>query len=217
MRTTLPRKSAGTASALPPAHPRDDLVGRRRAPLREGDRSVAGHDVDRALDALAVVFERVIRPGDRPVGIGQQGKIEAQLGGVRVVSVHPGGVHAEGLDAGSLELGHLVAHGGRWGPRGAAGAPPSGFARSQPAPPLIASPSRCAMRVSRCSTAGEWLGCRTSSPSSPCSWNDRIWLSLPCSPRWAASASAPTPWTRSVTWRSSGSGFSTYAGRPRPR
>src|SRR5438477_128819 len=66
----------------------------------------------RPPNAVGVVLERVIRPGDRPVGIGQQGKIEAQLGGVAEVSVHPGGVHAEGLDAGSLELGHLVAHGG---------------------------------------------------------------------------------------------------------
>src|SRR5437762_3474227 len=112
MRATLPRKSPATASALPAGHRGDDLVGRRRAPLREGDGSVAGHHVDGALNAVGVVLERVIRPGDRPVGIGQQGKIEAQLGGIAEVSVHPGGVHAEGLDAGSLELGHLVAHGG---------------------------------------------------------------------------------------------------------
>src|SRR5437667_9531633 len=28
------------------------------------------------------------------------------------MTVHRGGVHAEGLDPGSLELGHLIAHGG---------------------------------------------------------------------------------------------------------
>src|SRR5205814_2483748 len=82
MRATLPRKSPATASALPAGHRGDDLVGRRRAPLREGDGSIAGHHVDGALNAVGVVLERVIRPGDRPVGIGQQGKIEAQLGGV---------------------------------------------------------------------------------------------------------------------------------------
>src|SRR5882762_8324044 len=59
------------------------------------------------------------------------------------------------------------------------------------------------------SGAGEWLGCRTSRPSRPCSWNCRIWPSVPWSPRWAATATPPTAWTSSATCDKVGSGFST--------
>src|SRR5437763_7536337 len=100
---TLPRKSGGTG---------DDLVDRRRAALREGDLPVPAHDVHAALDALAVVLERVIGPRDRAVRIGQQGEIESQFPDVAGVRVHARGVHAERLHPRSLELGHLVAHGG---------------------------------------------------------------------------------------------------------
>src|SRR2546427_7558886 len=62
----------------------------------------------------------------------------------------------------------------------------------QSEPPLMAMPSRCAMPVIRRSVPGEWLGCRTSRPSRPCSWNCRIWPSEPWSPRWAATAIPPT-------------------------
>ena len=42
-----------------------------------------------------------------------------------------------------------------------------GANQSGPDPPLIASPRRSAIVMSRCSVAAEWLGCRTSTPSSP--------------------------------------------------
>src|SRR2546429_2494131 len=222
---------------------------------------VMGHHDVGELDDRTVVIERVIRPSCCPGGIGKQGKIEPQLGGVVEVSVHPGGVHAEGLDPGSLELGHLVAHGGelaisprsvvarveherdvlrlqdvgkrvglavgRFGleyrrlaadgqefghemslrfsettsrdalarrcsscsnhssgtsrPPSVVCASPSSVSPCQSDPPLMASPRRCAMRVSRCSTAGEWLGGRTSSPTNPCPSNGPVCPPLPCS------------------------------------
>src|SRR5207248_6439258 len=67
---TLPRKSGGM---------RDDLVHGRGAALCEGDRAMALHDVHRALDAHAVVFQRVVSPGDRAVGVREQGEIEPEL------------------------------------------------------------------------------------------------------------------------------------------
>src|SRR6266853_6947289 len=100
---TLPRKSGGTG---------DDLVDRRRASLREGDLPVPAHDVHAALDALAVVLERVIGARDHAVRIGQQRKIESQFPDIAGVGLHACGVHAERLHPRSLELRHLVAHGG---------------------------------------------------------------------------------------------------------
>src|SRR5256885_5401895 len=100
---TLPRKSGGTG---------DDLVDRRRASLREGDLPVPAHDVHAALDPLAVVLERVIGARDRALRIGQQRKIESQLPDVVGVSLQARGVHAERLHPRSVELRHLVAHGG---------------------------------------------------------------------------------------------------------
>src|SRR2546430_4810746 len=100
---TLPRKSGGTG---------DDLVDRRCAALREGDRPVLAHDVHGALDPLSIVLEGVVRARDRAVRIGQQRKVESQLPNVTGVALHAGGIHAEGLDPGRLELRHLVAHGG---------------------------------------------------------------------------------------------------------
>src|SRR6266446_2607767 len=80
MSATLPRKSGGM---------RDDLVHGRGAAPREGDRAVPLHDVHRALDALVVVLQRVVGPGD-----------------------HAGGVHTERLYASLLERRYLIAHGG---------------------------------------------------------------------------------------------------------
>src|SRR6267378_2421672 len=280
MSATLPRKSGGT---------RDDLLHARGAALREGDRAVPLHDVHRALDALVVVLQRVVGPGDRAVGVREQGEVEPQLRHVARVGFHTGGVHTERLDAGRLELRHLIAHGGeltvsargivariehqgdvrglenvgqtvglavrgRGGecgrfaadcqklahemslrvsatvsrdvvsrrssslsshssgtsmpPRGAWELP-SSWSPCQSDPPLMAMPRRCAIPVSRRSVPGEWLGCRTSRPSRPCSWNCRIWPSVPWSPRWAATATPPTAWTSSATCDKVGSGFST--------
>src|SRR5207247_367128 len=250
MSATLPRKSGGM---------RDDLIHGRSAPPREDDGAVPLHDVHRALDALTVVFQRVVGAGDRAVGVREQGKVETELLHVARVRVHTGGIDAERLDARLLELGHLIAHGGELavsaggvvsgikhqgdlfrlqdvgqavrvairrgsGERGRLGAdgqqlahvialrfcgtvsrdavvrrfaspsshsrgmssPPRGACESpssrspcQSEPPLIARPRRSAILVSRRSVPGEWLGCRTSRPSSPCSWNCRIWPSVP--------------------------------------
>src|SRR3989441_12951017 len=74
--------------------------------------SVPLHHVHRALDALAVVFQRVVGPGDLAVGIREQREIETELLHVARVSFHAGGVDAERLDARTLEFGYLVAHGG---------------------------------------------------------------------------------------------------------
>src|SRR5438309_839661 len=277
---TLPRKSGGM---------RDDLVHGRGAALCEGDGAIPLHHVHRALDALAVVFQRAVGAGDRAVGVREQRKIEAKLLDVARVTLHTGGVDAEGLDARFLELGHLVAHGGEltvsargvvagiehqrdlfrlqdigqavglairrgggergclaadgqelghvivlrfWGtvsrdivarrsssfssqssgissPPSGAWESPSSMSPCQSEPPLIARPRRCAIPVSRRSAPGEWLGCRTSRPSRPCSWNCRICPSVPWSPRWAATAIPPTACTRSATCCSVGNGFST--------
>src|SRR5437867_5435006 len=77
--------------------------------------------------------------------------------------------------------------------------PPSGAWESpkrvspcQSEPPLSASPRRSAIRVRRAPVAEEWLGWRTSIPSSPCSANCRICPSVPRSPRCAATATPPT-------------------------
>src|SRR5467141_2941213 len=88
MSATLPRRSGG----MP-----DDLVHGRSTALRECNGAVPLHDVHRALDALAVVFQRVVGPGDRTVGVGEQGKIEAKLLDVAGVALHTGGVDAERL------------------------------------------------------------------------------------------------------------------------
>src|SRR3989442_8977869 len=103
MSATLPRRSGGTP---------DDLIYGRSTALREGDRAVPLHDVHRALDALPVVFQGVVGPGDHAVGVGEQGKIEVELLDVARVALHAGGVDAERLDARASEPGHLVAHGG---------------------------------------------------------------------------------------------------------
>src|SRR5207249_10125821 len=66
----------------------------------------------RALDALPVVFQGVVGPGDAAVGVREQREIETELLHVARVGFHPGRVDAERLDARCLELGHLVAHGG---------------------------------------------------------------------------------------------------------
>src|SRR2546428_10657643 len=100
---TLPRSSGGI---------RDDLFHRRSAALREGDCAVPLHDIHRALDALTVVFQSVVGPGDRAVGVREQRKIEVELLDVARVALDAGGGDAERLDAPSLGLGHLVAHGG---------------------------------------------------------------------------------------------------------
>src|SRR5260370_21834231 len=102
-RTTLPRNSGGM---------RHDLVDRRSAALREADRAVPLYDVHRALDALPVVFQGVVGPGDRAVGVREQREIETELLHVARMSFHPRRVDAARLDARCLELGHLVAHGG---------------------------------------------------------------------------------------------------------
>src|SRR6266699_499424 len=101
-RTTLPRRSAGT----------DDVVHRRGAALRKPDRAVAADHVHRALNSLPVVLQRVVRAGDRALGIGQQREIEAILLDVALVTVHPRGVHSERLHLRCFELGDLIAHGG---------------------------------------------------------------------------------------------------------
>src|SRR6266508_706768 len=280
---TLPPSSAGTGSH----HCGDDVIRRRRAPLREAHSAVAADHVHRSLDAAIVLLEGVVRPGDRPIGIGQQREVEPHFLHIVAVGVHARGVHSEGFDARLLELSHLIAHGGElavsaggvvariehqrhvrrlehvgqrvrpavgrlcreagrlaahrqwvahavvlavW-PRRCSSCsshsmgtrmPPRGACESrnsespcQSEPPLTASPKRSAMRVRRCSTEGAWLGWRTSSPSSPYDSNWRICPSVPWSPRWAATATPPAACTRVVTSASVGSGFSTYAGRPR--
>src|SRR2546428_9064132 len=103
MSATLPRRSGGTP---------DDLIYGRSTALCEGDRAVPLHDVHRALDALPVVFQGVVGPGDHAVGVGEQREIETELLHVARVGFHPSRVDAERLDARCLELGHLVAHGG---------------------------------------------------------------------------------------------------------
>src|SRR6266550_5762894 len=101
-RTTLPRRSAGT----------DDVVHRRGAALRKPDRAIAADHVHRALNALPIVLQRVVRPGDRALRIGQQREIEAKLLDVALVTIHPRGVHSERLQLRCFELGDLIAHGG---------------------------------------------------------------------------------------------------------
>src|SRR6266487_1172953 len=101
-RTTFPRRSAGT----------DDVVHRRGAALRKPDRAIAADHVHRALNALPIVLQRVVRPGDRALRIGQQREIEAKLLDVALVTVHPRGVHSERLHLRCFELGDLIAHGG---------------------------------------------------------------------------------------------------------
>src|SRR5438445_3006501 len=76
---------------------RHDLVDRRSAALREGDRAVPPHDAHRALDALPVVFQGVVGPGDRAVGVREQREIETELLHVARVGFHPGWVDAERL------------------------------------------------------------------------------------------------------------------------
>src|SRR2546430_14177099 len=102
MSATLPRRSGGM---------RHDLVHGGRTALRERDRAVPLDDVHRALDALAVLFERVVGAGDRAVGVREQRGIEVELLHVALVGFHTGGVHTEPLDAGLLELRHPVAPG----------------------------------------------------------------------------------------------------------
>src|SRR2546425_13196797 len=67
MSATLPRKSGGM---------HDDVVHGRGAALCEGDGAVPLHHVHRALDALAVVFQRVVGPSDLAVGVREQREIE---------------------------------------------------------------------------------------------------------------------------------------------
>src|SRR5512135_355067 len=108
-RATRPASSPATAARL---HRGDHLFRRRRATLGEPHRAVPPHDVDGTGDPRAVQLDRVIRAGDGPVGIGQQREVEFHLLHILPVTVEIGGIHAEGLDPGSLELGHLIAHGG---------------------------------------------------------------------------------------------------------
>src|SRR2546425_2654940 len=102
MRATLPWRSAGT----------DDVVHGRGAALREPDRSVPADDVDGPLDSLAVVLQRVVRAGDRTLGIGEERKVEPHLLDIAAMALDAGGVHAQRLHLGGCELGDLIAHGG---------------------------------------------------------------------------------------------------------
>src|SRR6267378_3424242 len=100
--TTLPRRSAGT----------DDVVHRRCAALREAHGAVAADHVDGALNPLAILFERVVRSGDRALRIGEQRKVELHLLDVPAMAVDARGVYAERLHVHGLEPVDLIAHGG---------------------------------------------------------------------------------------------------------
>src|SRR6266566_4593506 len=101
-RTTFPRRSAGT----------DDVVHRRGAALRKPDRAIAADHIHRALNALPIVLERIVRPGDRALRIGEQGKVELHLLDVAAMALDTRGVYAERLHPCGLELLDLIAHGG---------------------------------------------------------------------------------------------------------
>src|SRR6266576_1048411 len=101
-RTTLPWKSGGT----------DDVIHGRSATLGKADGAVAPNHVDRALDALAVVLQRVIRARDRALGVREQRKVETELLDVALVALDARGIHTERLHLGALKLGDLIAHGG---------------------------------------------------------------------------------------------------------
>src|SRR2546430_5109027 len=103
MSATLPRRSGGM---------RHDLVHGGRTALRERDRAVPLDDVHRALDALAVLFERVVGAGDRAVGVREQREIEVELLHVARVGFHTGGVHTQTPDVGLLEITPLSPPGG---------------------------------------------------------------------------------------------------------
>src|SRR5438128_12514987 len=75
---------------------RHDRVDRRSAALREGDRAVPLHDVHRALDALPVVFQGVVGPGDPAVGVREQREIETELLHVARVASTPAGLTPNG-------------------------------------------------------------------------------------------------------------------------
>src|SRR5258708_24396668 len=102
MSATLPRKSGGM---------RDDLVHGRGAAPREGDRAVPLHDVHRALDALVIVLQRVVGPGDHAVGVREQGEVEAQLRHIARVGFHTGGVSTARLYSSPLERRYFIPHG----------------------------------------------------------------------------------------------------------
>src|SRR2546430_9623496 len=78
---TLPRKSAGI-------HGRDDVVHGGSAALSVAHRSLSSNYVDRALDPAIIVLDRVIRPVDRSVRIGEQRKIELHLLHVEIGRAH---------------------------------------------------------------------------------------------------------------------------------
>src|SRR6266550_1762405 len=99
---TFPRRSGGT----------DDVVDRRCAALREAHRAVAADHIDGTLNARAVLFERIVRAGDRALRIGEQGKGELHLLDVAAMALDARGVYAERLHLCRLELLDLIAHGG---------------------------------------------------------------------------------------------------------
>src|SRR6266540_2061165 len=102
MSATLPCRSAGT----------DDVVHGRGATLRESDGSVPADDVDGPLNSFAIVLQRVVCAGDRPLGIGEERKVEPHLLDITAMAVDAGGVHAQRLHLGGSEFGDLIAHGG---------------------------------------------------------------------------------------------------------
>src|SRR5256885_14113945 len=99
---TLPLRLGGT----------DDVIHRWRAALREPHRPVPADHVHRPLDALAVVFERMVGARDRALRIGEQRKIELHLVHVTLMALDGGRIYPERLDLSGVELGNLIAHGG---------------------------------------------------------------------------------------------------------
>src|ERR1051326_5109122 len=99
---TFPRRSTGT----------DDVVDGRRPSLCEADGAVFADHVDGPLNALAVFLERVVRPGDRAVRIGQQREVEFEFVHVALMALDARRVDAERLHLSCGELFDLVAHGG---------------------------------------------------------------------------------------------------------
>src|SRR6266496_15130 len=84
----------------------------RGATLRESDGSVPADDVDGPLNSFAIVLQRVVCAGDRPLGIGEERKVEPHLLDIAAMAVDAGGVHAQRLHLGGSEFGDLIAHGG---------------------------------------------------------------------------------------------------------
>jgi len=91
---TFPRRSGGT----------DDVVDGGAPRCAEAHGAVAAESHRRYAESARLLFERIVRTGDRALRIGEQGKVELHLLDVAAMALDARGVYAERLHLCRLEL-----------------------------------------------------------------------------------------------------------------